>query len=175
QENNVKYLATLLLSLALAAPTVVNAQAASVSERDARFLQAAANSGLFEMQASQLAIQAASQERIKEFARMMLVEHEKIDGDLKSLAMMRNIELPIDLEGDRQDTLDALQQDTAADFDKRYVEQVAVEAHKEAVTLFTEASEKSEDSEIKAFAGKALKTLQQHLQHAQNLAEAAFR
>ena len=170
-----KYLAHLLFSLALAAASTVNAQTGNASERDARFLKEAANSGLFEMQASQLAIQAAGQERIKEFARIMLVEHEKIDGDLKSLAFTRKIELSINLEGDRRDTLDALQQETGPDFDKRYVEHVAIQAHKHAVMLFTEAYEKADDDEIKAFAGKTLETLQQHLQHAQNLEAAAFR
>lgn len=169
-----KYFATLLLSLFLTVPLAANAQAGNVSEQDTRFLQAAASSGLFEMEAGQLAIQIATQERIKEFARMMLVEHEIIDGDLKSLAMMRAIELPINLEGEPLDTLNALQQDSGAAFDKRYVEQVAVDAHTNAVALFADAAEKSDDDEIKAFAGKALKTLQQHLQHAQNLKAAAF-
>lgn len=169
------YFVSLILTLILSMSTAAGAQGAALSKQDTQFLRQAAEAGIFEMQASQLAMQNATQERVKEFARLMLVEHEKIDGDLKSLAMMRKIELPIDLEGDRQETLDALQQDTGEEFDKRYVEQIAVEAHKHAVTLFTEASEKSDDDEIKAFAGKTVKMLRQHLQHARNLKAAAFK
>ena len=172
-----KYFLSLLIALTLSAPVAMSAQPASVSTppaplsaQDTEFLRKAADAGMFEMQASQLAIQNAAQERVKEFARVMLVEHERIDGDLKSLAMIRKVELPEVLEGDRMVDLGEVQQMTGADFDRWYMEYVAVKAHEDGVKLYSRATQTAKDGEVKAFAEKNLKLLKEHLERGKRLA-----
>ncbi len=167
-----KYFLSLLISLVLSVPFAASAQSAALSAQDAEFLRKAAIAGMFEMEASQLAIQSAGEQRVKEFAQVMLVEHERIDGDLKSLAMLRKVELPEELDGDSVVDLGAVQQMPGADFDKWYIEHVAVKAHEDAVKLFSQASQTAQDSEVKAFAGKNLKLLQEHLNRGKQLAKA---
>jgi putative membrane protein len=167
-----KYIALLVLSLVLAAPVAASAQAAKLSDQDTQLLQDAAVTGAFEIQASQIALQSATQESVKEFARLMLLEHELISADLANLAKTKNVALPTDLDNDRREDLGALQQLKGPNFDKRYIEEVAVGAHEEALERFNQAYKQSSDEEIKAFAAKTVKRLQQHLDRANNIARA---
>lgn len=167
-----RYLALLVLSLMLAMPVAASAQQASpLSEEDTQLIQDAAMTGNFEIQASQMALQNAGQESVKEFARYMLLEHELISARLASLASAKNVELLTDLDNDRRNELDRLQQLKGDAFDKRYIEHVAVGAHEKALKRFDSVSKASSDAEIKAFAMETAKRLQQHLDEANKIAQ----
>jgi putative membrane protein len=166
------YVAAAILALGLAAPASNIAYAAELNSQETQFLQKAAVAGTFEMQASQMALQSADQERVKQFARLMLVQHEQIDAALKRVARDRSIVLPVALDGDRQAALADLQQAKGADFDKRYIQHVAVGGHEQAIELFGRAAKESEDREVKAFATETVGLLQQHLDKAKMIAEA---
>lgn len=166
-----RHIAFLFLPLMFAVSTGVSAQNAGLDQQDTRFLEEAALSGTFEMQANQMALQSARQDRVKEFARLMLVEHEIIDADLKRLASDHEVTLPVTLDGDRQAVLSELQQLTGSEFDKKYVDQVAVGEHQKAVALFNEAAEQTEHDDVRAFAASTGKVLQQHLDQAKKMTD----
>lgn len=166
------YVASVILALSLAFPASVSAQAAELTAQETEFLEETAVSGTFEMQASQMALQSAADERVKAFARLMLVQHEQIDASLKRVARDRNIALPVALDADQQSILDDLQQAKGADFDRRYIEHVAVGGHEQAVELFSRAARESKDGDVKAFAAEAIALQQQHLDKARSIAEA---
>ena len=168
-----RYIAFLVLALLFAAPAAVSAQDSALADEDTRFLQEAAVSGIFEMQASQMALQSASQEQIKEFARLILIEHEVIDADLKRLASQHDVVLQVALDGDRQGLLAELQQVTGADFDRKYTELVAVGEHEKVVALFTKTAQQSKRDDVKEFAASTVPVLQQHLDAARKLKGAA--
>lgn len=164
--------AHLVLALTLAVSAGFSSQAADLSAQETRFLEEAAVSGTFEMQASQMALQSAAQDRVKEFARLMLVQHEQIDAALKRVARDRNMVLPVSLDGDRQSSLGDLQQAKGADFDRRYIEHVAIGEHERAVELFSRAARESQDGDVKAFAAETVALLLQHLGKARMIAQA---
>ncbi len=166
------YVASVILALTLAFPAAASAQAAELTTQESQFLEEAAVSGTFEMQASQMALQSAADERVKVFARLMLVQHEQIDASLKRVARDRNIVLPVSLDADQQSILDDLQQAEGADFDRRYIEHVAVGGHEQAVELYSRAARESEDGDVKTFAAEAVSLQQQHLDEARIIAEA---
>jgi len=165
-----RYFALLILSLLLAASGSASAQAAPLDKQGTQLIEDAAMTGAFEIQASQMALQNADRESVKEFARYMLLEHELISSRLASLASAKKVELPTDLDNDRRDELDKLQQLKGPDFDKRYIEQVAIGAHEQALARFKAANESSGDPDLKAFAAETMKRLQQHLDRARNIA-----
>lgn len=167
-----KRLLVVLMILLLPARMLMAASSAGLPEGDARFLREAAQAGMFEIQASQMALQRASHPAVKVFAQMMVTQHEEIDDSLKGLASSKHVALPARLDDARQDDLSGLQQGDAADFDRRYVDRVAVAAHEAAVKLFSRAAEQSGDPQVKQFAADTLAVLRQHLAKARNVARA---
>lgn len=163
------------VSFAIAAFTAAGASYAAdsgLSRGDSRFLQRAAQSGMLEIEASKLAVERAQSPQVKEFAQKMITDHTAVDKELRALAQSKKVELPTDLRWGQGRTMKGLQKDEGADFDERYVDKVAVDAHEDAVELFEEASKDAEDAEVKAFAAKTLPSLQQHLQMGESLQNA---
>ncbi|OVZ59151.1 hypothetical protein CDO44_13365 [Pigmentiphaga sp. NML080357] len=152
--------AAVAIALAFGAGTVA---AADLARKDARFLQDAAESGQLEISASQIAERNASHPDVKAFAKMMVDDHTKVDGELKTLASSKNVQLPTEPTRKVRSALSDLQKKTGADFDKEYADDIAVDAHEDAVELFEKAAKDAEDADVKAFAAKTLPSLQQHL------------
>lgn len=163
------------VSFAIAAFTAAGAAYAAdsgLNRGDSRFLQRAAQSGMLEIEASKLAVERAQNPQVKEFAQKMITDHTAVDKELRALAQSKKVELPTDLRWGQGRTMKGLQKDEGADFDERYVDKVAVDAHEDAVELFQDASEDADDADVKAFAAKTLPSLQQHLKMGEALQNA---
>lgn len=143
--------------------------AADLSEDDQKFLRKAGESGMLEIQASELAMQKAQHPEVKRYAEMMIKDHKAVDQELKTLAQGKGFKLPVELEKDKADLMEELRQLEGVDFDEEYAEEVAVDAHEDAVELFEDAAEDADDAEIKAFAAKHLPALQNHLEMGRQL------
>ena len=140
-------------------------------EADAEFAVKAADSGLAEVNASEVAQQKAQDQRVKDFAAMMVQDHTKTNEELKSLASSKNITLPTAPGEAHLKNIADLNSYTGADFDKEYMD-LMVADHEKAVNLFEDASEDVEDAELRAFAAKTLPALQKHLEHARTVRDA---
>lgn len=160
-----------LLSAATGLAMMHGAIAADLSNDDQRFLREAGESGMLEMQASELAIQKSVHPEVRTFAETMIKDHTAVDQELKALAKSKGFQLPIELEGDKKDLMEELRQLDGTAFDDEYVEEVAVDAHDDAVELFEDAAEDADDADIKAFAAKHLPALKNHLQMGRQLDE----
>lgn len=134
----------------------------AVDQDDAKFVTTAANDGMAEVNAGNMAQQKATNPRVKSFAAMMVTDHTKAGDELAALAKAKNITLPAAADADAQKKADELSKKTGKDFDKAYVDAM-VEGHKNAVKLFTDASNNCKDADLKAFAIKTLPTLKMHL------------
>jgi putative membrane protein len=134
-----------------------------VSDQD--FVMKAASGGLFEVQSSTLAKEAAKDEAAKKFAERMIADHTKANEELMAAAKKANIDVPKKLADPHQKMLDDLSKRKGAEFDAAYW-QSQVKAHDEAVALFTNASKNVKNAELKAFAEKTLPTIKEHQEHA---------
>jgi len=142
-------------------------------EDDAEFMMKAAASGMFELQASELALQKASSQSVKDFAKKMKDDHTKANSELKALAAKKNITLPTSLDKEHLDKIEDLREETGTDFDSEYMEAMH-KAHEKDVKLFEDISEEDDvDAEVKAFASKTLPTLRSHNDMAETKKEAA--
>lgn len=137
-------------------------------EDDAEFAVKAADSGLAEVNASEVAQQKAQDQRVKDFAAMMIQDHTKANEELKALAASKNITLPAAPGEDHLEDIADLNSYSGADFDKEYMD-LMVNNHQKAVNLFEDAADNAEDAELKAYAAKTLPALQKHLEHAQSI------
>jgi len=142
--------------------------AADQKEDDAEFMVEAASGGMMEVQVANLALQKATSTQVKEFAQIMIKDHGKANGELKSLAASKNITLPTALIDKHQKIVNDLQDKTGKDFDEAYIDRMKG-AHKDDVDKFEEAAQQAGDPDVKAFAAKTLPTLRSHLQHVDRL------
>jgi len=136
---------------------------------DVVFLTRAMQSDMFEIGASQLALQQASSPQVRQFAQRMVQDHTQNSAELKQLAARKGMTTqPALLPADAA-RLQKLQAAQGAAFDRLYAEMVAVQAHAEAVALFDQEAAQGSDMELRSFAAQKIPTLQHHLQMGQAL------
>lgn len=138
---------------------------------DSDFAVKAANSGISEVKASEIAQEKAQNQSVKDFAAKMVQEHTKVNEELKLIAANKNIVLPTAPGEDHLEDIEDLHSYSGADFDREYMDMM-VDDHQDAVDLFDDASEDLEDVELKNFAAQNLPVLKQHLEEAQAIQDA---
>lgn len=151
---------TAFIAAAFAAPFVLAAPAAFAVDKPVDFVTKAGEAGLYEIQTSKLALQRSKNPEIREFATHMIHDHEAAAAELKKVALKDHIRVPAVLNHDMKGKYNDLAK-KGDDFDKKYVH-LQVDAHNDAVNLFTDYSQNGEDSRLKDFAAKTLPTLQSH-------------
>jgi putative membrane protein len=132
-------------------------------DKDADFVVAAADAGMFEVQAAALAKTNASDPKVKELAQHMTADHSKANEELKSLAAKKNMTLPTKLSNKMQDKFDKLTKLKGQEFDEEYAEMM-VSDHKDVIDMFEKEAEKGMDGELKAWAAAKVSTLKHHLE-----------
>jgi putative membrane protein len=158
----------LLAVFALAAPILAYAD----SNPDASFYKNAAEGGMFEVDAGNLAESKGNSQAVKDFAAMMVKDHSAANDKLKSIAASKDISLPSSASVGQMGTkakLDLLSGDT---FDKSYIKS-QIKAHRETVALFNKEIASGQDPDAKAFAKATLPTVKAHLKAITTIAAGA--
>ena len=138
------------------------------TENDAEFVVEAADGGMFEVQAAELAIKTSPSDEVKKFAQMILKDHSTANTELKAIAEKKNITLPIALSDDKQKKYDDLADKAGEEFDKAYCK-LMVDDHEKDVKEFKKQAEKGEDPELKSWAAEKVPTLEHHLVTAEEM------
>jgi putative membrane protein len=138
----------------------------SVSKADQQFAVDAADAGMTEVQAGQIAQQKGMAKDVKEYGAMMVKDHTAAGDKLKTIAASKNITLPSALSSDMQKNIDDLQKKEGKDFDKAYVNMM-VSDHKKVISKFEDESKNGSDADIRSFADSTLHTLRHHLDEAE--------
>jgi putative membrane protein len=131
------------------------------SKKDKAFLMEAAIGGMMEVEMGKLAATNASSAQVKEFGRMMVSDHNKVNKELKSLAAKKGIMIVTTLDDKGQQHINEMKAMKGNDFDKAYVEMM-VEDHKADISKF-EMEASGMDADVKAFAVATLPILRKHL------------
>jgi len=154
------------LWLLLATP--VFAQAASETP-DASFFKHAAEGGLAEVDAGNLAQSKGSSQAVKDFGAMMVKDHGAANQKLQAVASAQNITLPTSasiLQMASEKKLELLSGDT---FDKSYIKD-QIKDHRSTIALFKREIANGTDPEAKDFATATLPVLQGHLRAIEKIA-----
>ena len=125
------------------------------------FVQKAAMSDMYEVQAGKLAAEKGQSDVVKQFGQQMVDAHTKTTEELTGIVKSKNIkvDLPANLDAKHQKLIDDLNSASTQDFNKTYANQ-QVDAHQEAVDLFKKYASSGDDADVKQFAEKTLPTIE---------------
>lgn len=140
-----------------------------LARADRRFIQQAAEAGMFEVQVAQLAASKSTDPAVKDFAKKLVDEHQQANNELVQLANAKHVELPAAPSRGQRHEIEKLGKRSGADFDSHFVREVGVRDHEKDVKTFEKASGKLEDADLKAWVDKTLPHLREHLALARKL------
>jgi len=125
----------------------------------ADFVKQAANSDLFEIQSSQMALNKTQDNEVRDFAQRMVRDHTQSTEKLKAAA--KGEAVPTSPDQEHTQMLQRLQQASGSDFTQNYV-QMQVAGHQQAVSLFENYAQHGNNADLKQFAQQTLPTLREH-------------
>lgn len=137
-------------------------QTGSLHKKDAKFVVLAASSNNLELQLSQLALQKATSQAVKDYANMMVQHHTMSAQEMKTLLAKKGAMIPdtalLPVHRLQMETVMAAE---GAAFDNAYM-RIMVDAHEEDVDEFEDETTDARDADIRAFATRMLPILQTH-------------
>ena len=157
------FAALLTAALAAFATAGFSADPGKVNDYDAKFMKSAGADGKTEAKVAELASKKASREDVKEFAQMLLADHNAVNTDLMALADKKAVDLSAIISPDGASEFQKLENNaTGKDFDDAFLKQMESD-HKKCISDFESAQKKVEDADLKAFVDKTLPGLKKHL------------
>jgi putative membrane protein len=137
---------------------------------DAAFVKKVSGACLGELKGAEMALQKASDAKVKSFAQRIIDDHAKASKDLEELASRKGWTVSKTVDEKCQRELDKLASVTAQSFDRQYMEG-QIKGHEEAIKLFDREAKSGQDADLKEWASKTLPTLKEHLQMAKDASE----
>jgi len=161
-------LVTPVMAQSVGEKTGVNAMV-GITPSTQDFVTQAAQSDMFELQSSRMALNSADP-ATKDFAQKMIADHTKTTAELKAAVGkgQAHATLPTDMSSSQQSMMAKLKDLRGPDFDKQYHSD-QVTAHEDAVSLFQRYGKGGADAGLKQWAATTAPALERHLEMAQNL------
>lgn len=147
----------------------MNRNSMKMSSADQKFMMMAATGGMAEVEMARLALQKSSNDSVKQYAQKMIDDHTAAGEELKQVASMKGITLPMQPDAKQMAMMTKMQGLSGAAFDMMYVKESGVKAHQDMEKLFMKESMSGKDMDAKAFASKTLPTVRMHLQMARDM------
>jgi putative membrane protein len=149
---------------------MVGKMSAEMTRTTKGFVNAAAISDMYEVEAGNIAADRGQSKGVRDFGKKMVDAHTATTNQLKSILASNNINItpPGALDSRRQGMIDDLRGAKGSDFDHRYIEQ-QVAAHKEAEILMRGYSKDGDNAAVKRFAGDTLPKVADHLSMAEQM------
>jgi putative membrane protein len=135
-----------------------------------KFVKKAAQGGLFEVLLGDTARQRANTEQVRDFANLMVIDHNDANQKLKNAIQNMDIKIPAGLEKKYLDILQNLGKKTGSDFDKEYMN-LMVKDHKEDVNEFIKAEKNLPAGALKSWVSNTLPVIKRHLTIAEGIKE----
>jgi putative membrane protein len=136
------------------------------------FIKFAAQTDMVEANLGQLAQTAASSEKVKEYAQMLVTDHTGDFHQLSGVARQAGLSVPsaIDAEHDRT-MIDPFEKLKGATFDHRYIEDI-IAGHEKDIAIYKKEAADARNPALKSYADHALPVLEKHLAAAIKLEKA---
>ena len=134
------------------------------------FLAQAASANQFEIESSQLALQASQNVAVRNYANLLISDHTRLGQQVAAAAAAGGVPMPPPgLLPAQQSALAQLQAaGTGPNFDMAY-RQAQIDAHNQAIGLMQNYSASGDVPALRSAAGGAIPMMQMHLQQAQML------
>ncbi|MDP3822989.1 MAG: DUF4142 domain-containing protein [Burkholderiales bacterium] len=143
-----------------------------LARADRKFIQQAAEGGMFEVEVAQLAASKAADPNVKAFADTLLKAHQAANNELVQIANSRKVELSAAPPRAKRRDVEKLARLTGKAFDERFVREVGIKDHEKDIRMFEKGSASVKDAQLKAWIDKTLPHLREHLAMAQKLPQA---
>lgn len=139
---------------------------------DQDFYKHAAEAGIAEVEAGNLAQTKGSSQAVKDFGAMMVKDHTAANEKLKSAAATENVELPTSSGAMHMASKAKLEVLSGEAFDKAYIKN-QVTAHVQTASLLKKEIASGTDTQAKSFATETLPTVRAHLKKIRDIAAQA--
>lgn len=161
---------TCLVTVPTASAQSGNTAAQPAQTDAAGYVRQTAISNVFEVSAAQAALEKASSDEVRSFARMMIDDHTKAGEQLTEAAKGQNLatSLPTGVDARHDQLLQDLANATEQDFDRLYM-RTQVEAHTVALKLQQDYSSFGANPALKAIASQLVPIIKRHLDQAQTI------
>jgi len=140
----------------------------SLQQDASKFLVKSYESGLYEIQLSELAATNALDADVKNLAATLVTDHKLINSKIAAIAASANFILPEAVNTDHQKNLQDIGKLTGADFDKKYINTI-VSGHENSVSDYKDAYKNLSAGDTKTFAGETLPKIEDHLEMAKKV------
>lgn len=147
----------------------MGAGASSLASSDRKFMQEAAAGGMAEVEMARVAVERASSDAVRDYARKMIEDHTNANQELMQLASTKGVTLPAGLDAKHRAMLTRLGGLSGAEFDREYVRNAGVKSHERMLKLVQGHARKGRDADARAFAAKMVPAVQMHLDMARQL------
>ncbi|MGA9421944.1 MAG: DUF4142 domain-containing protein, partial [Rhodanobacteraceae bacterium] len=155
----------LLVGAGLSSGPALGASTSKSNADNQTFVRKATIGGMTEIQLSQLARTRSSNDQVRQFADLMITDHQQAGDKLDKIARQDGWQVPTALDAKEQKALDALKTRSGTEFDRAYAAKMKHD-HVLAVALFKREAASGKSADLKAFASETLPTLEEHLKKA---------
>lgn len=128
-----------------------------------KFLLMAAEGSMTELASGRFASGHATDQRLKDYGYEMIQDHRNLLGQLKQIALLRNIALPDTVEKNHQQLLQVFGEKAGNSFDSIYMAEI-ISHQKKLIRLYDEI-QTSSDTALRSYTVKALPVITNHLLH----------
>jgi putative membrane protein len=128
----------------------------------------ASKSDYTEITFSQLALQKATNPKVKAYAQKMITDHNQLEAEMKPVADKLGVTPVTSLDAKHQQLYDQLNAMSGADFDKTYMQDMDQDHHMALDTLKS-AEPTIQDKQLKPIAKKAVKVVAMHTEMADKM------
>jgi len=139
------------------------------NQTDKTFVTDAANAGVYQVQAAQVAAKRAQDPQVKAFARRLVDEREKSNASLEKLAASRSMELPRELQHELRRRVRSLEEDKPEKVDREFVKNIGLDDSEKDIERFERARERVKDPQLKSFIETSLPMLRAQRKQAMGL------
>lgn len=150
--------------------TVATPAAARLAAADLQFVAVAAGSGMYEVEASRVALTRAADPQVRAYAQMLVNHHTANNNELMALVSAKGHSVAPGLPPTLQQKVATLSGLSGAAFDREYIRMTGVQDHMATIAAFEQGRSRVADRDLVAFIDKTLPVLRTHLQQAQDLA-----
>lgn len=133
-----------------------------LGKADQDMMKKIAQTNIAEIESGKLAQEKSKSDEVRSFAKKMVDDHTKAQGELEKIAQSKGVTLPSEPDAKHQTAMKKLGTLSGAEFDKQYMKQAGVEDHREAHKLLQRVSKQAKDDELKQYAATTLQAVDQH-------------
>jgi putative membrane protein len=150
---------------------LANGSPAGDKTTDKEFIVKVASGNNAEIEIGKLADSRAGSTAVKDYANMIVKDHQAAQQKLGELIKKRKIGVATGLEPDVRDEINRLSKMKGTEFDRAFLDHM-IKDHKNDIKMFENQAKNGQEADVREFANSLLPDLRKHLQRAEELAKA---